>query len=259
MPNEDRFYSWVDEGETPVLVLSGMIDTGTSWYEDAVTPKAFRDALDAHAGRDIIVSINSPGGDVFAGFEIYNMLAERKGGTTVRVVGLAASAASYIAMAADPGRLQMSRASMMMIHNPWTCAHGNAEALRKSAEVLDEIGAIMEDIYMQRATCEREKLKDMLAHERYLSPTEEMENGLCDEIVDLFEADDTEDGAGAAAAMMGRYAAMSVDGVRAIRGKMTIGAPKNAARQTEKPAAEAEGEDNNDYLAMADALIADMR
>lgn len=252
------FYSWVDEGETPVLVLSGRIDTGTSWYEDAVTPRAFRAALDAHAGRDILVSINSPGGDVFAGFEIYNMLAERKGGTTVRVVGIAASAASYIAMAADPGRLQMSRASMMMIHNPWAAVQGNAQELRRNAEVLDEIGAIMEDIYMQRATCEREKLRDMLAHERYLSPTEAMENGLCDEIVDLFEADDAEDGAGAAA-MMGRYAAMSADGVRAIRSKMTIGAPKNAARQTEKPADEAEGEDNNDYLAMADALIADMR
>lgn len=253
-----RFFSWVDDGEIPVLVIDGMIDTGTSWYEDVVTPKAFRDALDAHAGRDILVSINSPGGDVFAGFEIYNMLSERKGGTTVRVTGLAASAASYIAMAADPGKLQMCRASMMMIHNPWTMACGNAEELRKNADVLDEIGSIMEDIYMQRATCGLEKLRGMLAQERYLSPSEAMENGLCDEIVVPFEEESSDDDS-AAAAMMGRYAAMSADGVRAIRSKMTIGAPKNAARQTEKPAAEAEGEDNNDYLAMADALIADMR
>lgn len=255
MPKNQPFYAWIDDGDTPTLAIDGVIDTGSDWYSDAVTPKAFRAALDEHDGQDIIVSINSPGGDVFAGFEIYNMLASRKGGTTVRVMGLAASAASYIAMAADPGKLQMCRASMMMIHNPWSWAYGNAEEMRKQAEVLDAIGSVMVDIYMQRATCAEEELRAMLDAERYLSPTEALNAGLCDEIIDPAEEDDTEE-TQAMAALRDRYVAMSVEDVRRVRSALHI-APRKAAV---KPAelTPAGNEDKNDYLAMADALIADM-
>lgn len=245
MPN-NPFWAWVDEGEVPTLVIDGVIDTGTDWYSDAVTPRAFRAALDAYAGRDILVSINSPGGDVFAGFEIYNLLAQRSGGVTVRVMGLAGSAASYIAMAADPGKLQMCRASMMMIHLPWSGGTGNADDLRAQAAVLDEIGEIMTDIYMQRATCSREALQAMLRAERYLSPTEAQAFGLCDAIVDAME-EDGEDAA--AAAMRGRYAAMTMSQVKDLRKTLMIRSPR-ARQETE--------EDTTDYLAMADALIADM-
>lgn len=255
MPKNQPFYAWIDDGDTPTLVIDGVIDTGSDWYSDAVTPKAFRAALDAHAGQDIIVSINSPGGDVFAGFEIYNMLAARKGGTTVRVMGLAASAASYIAMAADPGKLQMCRASMMMIHNPWSLAYGNADEMRKQAEVLDAIGSVMVDIYMQRATCAEEELRAMLDAERYLSPTEALAVGLCDEIIDPAEEDDTEE-TQAMAAMRGRYVAMSVEDVRRVRSALHISPRKAAAKPPELTPAG--NEDKNDYLAMADALIADM-
>lgn len=255
MPKNQPFYAWIDDGDTPTLAIDGVIDTGSDWYSDAVTPKAFRAALDAHAGQDIVVSINSPGGDVFAGFEIYNMLAARKGGTTVRVMGLAASAASYIAMAADPGKLQMCRASMMMIHNPWSMAYGNAAEMRKQADVLDEVGSIMADIYMQRATCAEEELRAMLDAERYLSPTEALAVGLCDEIIDPAEEDDTEE-TQAMAAMRGRYVAMSVEDVRRVRSALHISPRKAAAKA---PELIPEGnEDKNDYLAMADALIADM-
>jgi ATP-dependent Clp endopeptidase proteolytic subunit ClpP len=255
MPKNQPFYAWIDDGDTPTLAIDGVIDTGSDWYSDAVTPKAFRAALDAHDGQDIIVSINSPGGDVFAGFEIYNMLAARKGGTTVRVMGLAASAASYIAMAADPGKLQMCRASMMMIHNPWSWAYGNAEEMRKQAEVLDAIGSVMVDIYMQRATCAEEELRAMLDAERYLSPTEALNAGLCDEIIDPAEEDDDEE-TQAMAALRDRYVAMSVEDVRRVRSALHI-APRKAAEKSPKPNS-AGDEDKNDYLAMADALIADM-
>lgn len=242
----NRFFDWVDEGEVPVLVIDGVIDTGTDWYSDAVTPRAFREALNAHAGQDILVSINSPGGDVFAGFEIYNLLAQRSGGTTVRVMGLAGSAASYIAMAADPGRLQMCRASMMMIHLPWSGASGNADHLRDQAAVLDEIGEIMTDIYMQRATCSREALAAMLRAERYLSPTEALAYGLCDEIVDAAEADGED---AARDAMRGRCAAMTLTQVKDLRKHLVIRTPQ---------AHEDAEDDTTDYLAMADALIADL-
>lgn len=255
MPKNQPFYAWIDDGDTPTLAIDGVIDTGSAWYSDAVTPKAFRAALDAHAGQDIVVSINSPGGDVFAGFEIYNMLAARKGGTTVRVMGLAASAASYIAMAADPGKLQMCRASMMMIHNPWSWAYGNAEEMRKQAEVLDAIGSVMVDIYMQRATCAEEELRAMLDAERYLSPTEALAAGLCDEIIDPAEEDDDEE-TQAMAALRDRYVAMSVEDVRRVRSALHI-APRKSAEKSPKPNS-AGDEDKNDYLAMADALIANM-
>lgn len=255
MPKNQPFYAWIDDGDTPTLVIDGVIDTGSDWYTDAVTPKAFRAALDAHAGQNIIVSINSPGGDVFAGFEIYNMLAARKGGTTVRVMGLAASAASYIAMAADPGKLQMCRASMMMIHNPWSMAYGNAAEMRKQADVLDEVGSIMADIYMQRATCAEEELRAMLDAERYLSPTEALAVSLCDEIIDPAEEDDAEE-TQALAALRGRYVAMSVEDVRRVRSALHI-TPRKSAEKSPKPNS-AGNEDKNDYLAMADALIADM-
>lgn len=255
MPKNQPFYAWIDDGDTPTLVIDGVIDTGSDWYSDAVTPKAFRAALDEHEGKDIIVSINSPGGDVFAGFEIYNMLAARKGGTTVRVMGLAASAASYIAMAADPGKLQMCRASMMMIHNPWSWAYGNAEEMRKQADVLDAIGSVMVDIYMQRATCAEEELRAMLDAERYLSPTEALNAGLCDEVIDPAEEDDDEE-TQAMAALRDRYVAMSVEDVRRVRSALHIAPRKTAAKPAELTPAG--NEDKNDYLAMADALIADM-
>lgn len=255
MPKNQPFYAWIDDGDTPTLVIDGVIDTGEDWYRDVTTPKAFREALDEHEGKDIIVSINSPGGDVFAGFEIYNMLAARKGGTTVRVMGLAASAASYIAMAADPGKLQMCRASMMMIHNPWSWAYGNAEEMRKQAEVLDAIGSVMVDIYMQRATCAEEDLRAMLDAERYMSPTEALAAGLCDEVIDPAEEDGDED-TQSMAALRDRYVAMSVEDVRRVRSALHIVPRKAAAKAPELTPAG--NEDKNDYLAMADALIADM-
>lgn len=243
------FYAWIDEGETPTLVIDGTIDTGTDWYEDAVTPRAFREALDAHAGQDILVSINSPGGDVFAGFEIYNMLAHRTGRTTVRVTGLAASAASYIAMAASPGCLQMCRASMMMLHSPWGGLCGNAEAMRRQAEILDEIEEIMADIYMRRFAGTREELRALLAQERYLSPAEAQGLGLCDAIVTPFEEDAAAEGE-TEAALAGRYAALDLSALHALRQRLFP-----APREKPPDAGGPKTEDRHDYLAMADAVI----
>lgn len=243
--NPTPFYAWVDEGETPTLVIDGVIDTGMSWYDDAVTPKAFREALERYEGKDILVSINSPGGDCFAGFEIYNMLAMRKGGTAVRVMGLAASAASYIAMAADPGKLTMCAASMMMIHSPWSGVRGNAADMRREAEVLDEIEALMRAIYMQRFTGTEEELRALLENETYMSPTQALERGLIDAIEEPFESGES---LGAAADMAQRYAALDRGAIGELRSRLKI-VPRS------KPA----GVPAADYLKMADAAIATMR
>jgi len=113
-----KFWNWVrdaDSGER-TLVLNGEISDET-WYGDEVTPGLFREELSSCEG-DITVWINSPGGDVFAAAQIYNMLMEYKGNVRVRIDGLAASAASVIAMAG--GTVEMSPVAMMMIHNPAT-------------------------------------------------------------------------------------------------------------------------------------------
>ena len=238
-----RFYDWIDEGDVPVLAIDGPIESEL-WWGNEITPHAFREELDGYAGREILVSINSPGGDVFAAFEIYNMLKERSGVTGVRVMGMAASAASLICMAADAGALTMCPASMMMIHKPAVSGGGNADAMRQNAQVLDQIEDIMVEIYMQRATCSESDLRAMLAEERYLSPSEALSLGLCDAIASAQEETQS-----AVAAMLGpRFAAMDADALRQIRAKMHIDPPKAPPKTA----------DTHDYLAMADALIADM-
>lgn len=245
-----RFWNWTeasaDTGNRAVLVIDNVIDTDVSWYDDAVTPAAFRDELAAHAGQEIMVEINSPGGDVFAGFEIYNMLIAHEGAVTVRVVGMAASAASVIAMAAGKGRLIMSHASMLMIHNPWTCVHGDADGLREQADVLDMIRDVLVDIYMRRFNGTADTLRTMLAEETWLTPARAMELGLCDEI-------ETPEGQadGYAAAMLGRYAAMSRETMADIRGRLCTAPPP-----APEPAMPMAAQDAAKLLDEADAMIA---
>ena len=244
-----KFWNWIarsaDTENRAVLVLSGAIDSGESWYGDGVWPARFREELNAHAGEDIQVEINSPGGDVFAGFEIYNMLISHNASVRVRVVGMAASAASIVAMAADKGQLIMTEASLMMIHNPWTLAMGDSEELREQADVLDMIRDVMCSVYMHRFSGEESELTRLLDEESWLSPARAMELGLCDEI----EIPDDRDTAPAAAAMAGRYAAM-------IRAQMTeIRERFGAKKPPEKAPAGKPAPDAKALLAEADALI----
>ena len=122
-----KFWNWVrNEGEgARTLYLDGEISDET-WYGDEVTPALFRRELEAGQGN-ITVWLNSPGGDVFAAAQIYNMLMEYKGDVTVKVDALAASAASVIAMAGTS--VQMSPVAIMMIHNPMTIAIGDSEEM----------------------------------------------------------------------------------------------------------------------------------
>ncbi|MBR3746166.1 MAG: Clp protease ClpP, partial [Selenomonadaceae bacterium] len=123
-----RFWNWLrDEAtEERILRLDGAI-AEYSWFDDDVTPKQFRDELNAGKGN-VTVWINSPGGDVFAAAQIYNMLMNYKGAVNVRIDGLAASAASVIAMAGTT--VEMSPVGMFMIHNPSTVAIGDTAEMK---------------------------------------------------------------------------------------------------------------------------------
>ena len=122
-----------------IVNIDGEIVTEADWWSDGkVVARRFRQALDKC--KDVTVQINSPGGDVMAGAEMYSALMDhkQKGRVTVNVTGLAASAASVVAMAGD--EILMSPVAYMMIHNPWSICAGNASELERTATRLREIG-----------------------------------------------------------------------------------------------------------------------
>lgn len=135
----NKFWNWTvtdnDEKTERILTLSGVI-AEESWFDDEVTPKIFRDELMSGEG-DITVWINSPGGDCIAAAQIYNMLLEYKGNVTIKIDGIAASAASVVAMAGN--KVIMSPVSMFMIHNPMTMAAGDTTEMKKAISMLTEV------------------------------------------------------------------------------------------------------------------------
>ena len=132
-----KFWNWARDADTDerALLLNGPI-AEESWFGDEVTPAIFRDELNKGNG-DITVWINSPGGDVFAAAQIYNMLMDYKGNVTVRIDGIAASAASMIAMAGTT--VEISPAGMLMLHNPSTVAIGDTQEMQAAITMLGEL------------------------------------------------------------------------------------------------------------------------
>lgn len=175
----DKFWKWVKDeaGNETELLLEGVI-ASTSWWGDEVTPKAFKNELKKHTG-DITVRINSPGGDVFAGVSIYNALVEHDGKVTVKVEALAASAASFVAMAGED--IIMLPGSMMMIHNPWTFAVGDKDELAKVVEMLEKTGDSIASIYVARTGKSEEEIADLLAAETWMTAQEAVDLGFATE------------------------------------------------------------------------------
>ncbi len=167
------------------LYLEGEI-ASESWWGDEVTPAAFRADLAKVAGRDVTVWINSPGGDVIAASVIYSALMEHKGKITVKIDGLAASAASVIAMAGDT--VLMAPTAYLMIHNPWSVAIGNAEELRQEAAVLDEIADGLVLAYQIKTGMSRAKLQQLMDDETWMSARTAMDYGFADGLLTRGEA-----------------------------------------------------------------------
>lgn len=177
-----KFWNWVrNEGEgIRTLYLDGEISDET-WYGDEVTPELFRNELEAGSGA-ITVWINSPGGDVFAAAQIYNMLMDYKGNVTVKVDALAASAASVIAMAGTT--VQMSPVAMMMIHNPMTIAIGDSEEMKKAGAMLDEVKESIMNAYEIKTGLHRTKLSHLMNAESWFNARKAVELGFADEILE---------------------------------------------------------------------------
>lgn len=144
-----------------------------------VTAERVVQELKAVNGEALTVRINSPGGDVFEGLAIYNALAGRQGETAVQVDGLAASAASIVAMAGE--RITMQAGSLMMVHHPWAVAIGNAADMRDMAEVLDKIGNGLIDIYAQRTGQSAKDIRGLLDAQTWMDADEAVELGFADD------------------------------------------------------------------------------
>ena len=180
-----KFWNWkkVKNQETGaeerILELSGTI-AEDSWFDDDVTPQLFKDELNSGTG-DITVWINSPGGDCVAAAQIYNMLSNYKGRVTVKIDGIAASAASVIAMAGDT--VLVSPVSMLMIHNPATMAWGDHAEMQKAMDMLSEVKESIINAYVLKTGLSRPKLSHLMDAETWMDANKAVELGFADDIM----------------------------------------------------------------------------
>lgn len=175
-----KFWNWIkNEDSTRTLYLEGAI-ADESWFGDEVTPKQFKADLMTDSG-DITIWINSPGGDCVAASQIYNMLMDYKGSVTVKIDGIAASAASVIAMAGTS--VLMGPTSLMMIHNPLTVAIGDSEEMQKAIDMLDEVKDSIINAYEIKTGLSRAKLAHLMDAETWLNANKAIELGFADDVM----------------------------------------------------------------------------
>ena len=187
-----KFWNWVKNeepdsfGSDRTLYLDGEISDET-WFGDEVTPSLFKQELESGDGN-ITLWINSPGGDVFAAAQIYNMLMDYPHDVTVKIDALAASAASVIAMAGS--KVLMSPVAMMMVHNPATIAIGDSEEMQKAIDMLSEVKESIMNAYEIKSGLSRHKISQLMDAETWMNAKEAVKLGFADEILFAGKKDD---------------------------------------------------------------------
>jgi len=175
-----KFWNWVrNEGEKRILLLDGEISDET-WWGDEVTPQMFRSELNAAEG-DIDLWINSPGGDCYAAAQIYNMLMEYKGNVNVKIDGIAASAASVVAMAGST--VEISPLGMLMIHNPMTVSIGDTHEMERTITFLSEIKESIINAYEIKTGLSRAKISRLMDAETWMNAKKAVELGFADSVL----------------------------------------------------------------------------
>ena len=179
-----KFWKWTNQAAASpsaerVLELYGTIASET-WFDDDVTPQMFRDELFAGDGP-ITIWVNSPGGDCTAASQIYSMLMDYKNDVTVKIDGIAASAASVIAMAGT--KVLMSPTGLMMIHNPLTVAIGDSGEMQKAIDMLAEVKESIINAYEIKTGLSRAKLSHLMDAETWMSAKKAIELGFADDLL----------------------------------------------------------------------------
>ena len=175
-----HFWNWVrNEDESRTLYLEGVI-AEESWFADDITPAMCKEELFAGNGP-IRIHLNSPGGDCIAASQIYTMLMDYPGDVTIQVDGMAASAASVIAMAGT--HVTMSPTSLMMIHNPFTMATGDTDEMRKAIQLLDEVKESIINAYSAKTGLRHNKIAELMSNETWMNAKKAVELGFADEVL----------------------------------------------------------------------------
>lgn len=183
-----RFWNWARNADgSRTLYLNGTI-AETSWCDDDVTPAMFKAELEAGDG-DITVWLHSPGGDCVAAAQIYNMLMDYPHDVTVKIDGIAASAASVIAMAGT--KVLVSPVSMLMIHNPLTVAIGDSEEMQRAIAMLEEVKESIINAYEIKTGLSRTKLSHLMDAETWLSAHKAVELGFADGLLFVEEQEES--------------------------------------------------------------------
>ena len=180
----NKFWKWTNQAEAPesgerVLELYGTI-AESSWFDDDITPAMFREELFAGTGP-VTIWINSPGGDCIAASQIYTMLMDYKDDVTVKIDGIAASAASVIAMAGT--KVLMSPTSMLMIHNPATLAFGDHGDMEKAIDMLSEVKESIINAYEIKTGLPRKQLAKMMDETTWMNAKKAVELGFADSML----------------------------------------------------------------------------
>lgn len=177
-----KFWNWKNQTETGerVLELNGTI-AEESWFDDDITPRMFKEELLSGSGP-VTIWINSPGGDCIAASQIYSMLMDYKGDITVKIDGIAASAASVIAMAGT--KVVMAPTALLMIHNPSTTAMGDHRDMKKAIELLDQVKESIINAYEIKTGMSRTTLSHLMDAETWMNANKAIELKFADEILE---------------------------------------------------------------------------
>lgn len=218
MPSPDVLSKWdlgirAAEGSSDNSISIYDVIGADPWTGNGMTAKRVSGALRAIGNKDVVVNINSPGGDLFEGIAIYNVLRAHEAKVTVRVMALAASAASVIAMAGD--EVQIARTGFFMVHNAWVMAMGNRHDLKEVADWLEPFDQAMADLYAARTGMSVKEAAKLMDKETWIGGAEAVDLGFADNFV---PADQVSEDAAARAASKDMLAVRRVDALLARQG-----------------------------------------
>lgn len=188
-----KFWIWKNqvenENKVRVLSINGTI-AEDSWFDDDVTPKLFKEELFSEDG-DLVIWLNSPGGDCIAASQIYSMLMDYPFNITIKIDGIAASAASVIAMAGT--KVLLAPTALMMIHNPMTVAFGNHEDMQKAIDMLNQVKESIINAYELKTNQPRAKLSKLMDSETWMNANKAIELGFADGLLEDSKKTNIED------------------------------------------------------------------
>ncbi len=216
-PSADAIGRWdlgvkaANDGDDNSISIYDVI--GEDWMGGGTTSKRIAAALRSIGKKDVVVNINSPGGDMFEGISIYNLLRAHEGKITMRIMGLAASAASIIAMAGDT--VQIARSGFLMVHNCWVMAMGNRHDMREIADWLEPFDAAMAGVYVAHAGMTEKEAAKLMDNETWIGGKEAIDLGLAEEYL---PADQMKDDPAARLASKDVLATRRVEAVLADKG-----------------------------------------